>query len=219
MITEHDGLLSDVKDQLDRIISEFQDVSEEEAAYYQSIKRMISVKQQEYDVLKQFNDFNRTIIAMTRMDFSQRLELDNRKDLWAYMAAGLNMLNEELEERVFSKEIVRLAMNQVVHFKPDWVIITTREGVVKFSSKNETAEHLIHCDEKNLIDKKIQNFFATNISFMTSSDKVTKEKMVYLINADSTLIPVNLYVKELRSEYQDVFYYLYLITQVAENKE
>ncbi|GEM_PF-1023111 len=219
MIAEHDGLLSDVKDQLDKIIRELQDVSEDEAAYYQSIKRMISVKQQEYDVLKQFNDFNRAIIAMTRMDFSHRLDVDNRKDLWAYMATSLNMLNEELGERVLSKEIVQLAMNQVVHFKPDWVIITTREGIVKFSSKNEMAGGLINYDEKNLIDKRIQNFFATNISFMTSPDNAMTEKMVYLVNADSTLLPVNLYVKELQSSYQDVFYYLYLITQVAENKE
>ncbi len=219
MIAEHDGLLSDVKDQLDKIIRELQDVSEDEAAYYQSIKRMISVKQQEYDVLKQFNDFNRAIIAMTRMDFSHRLDVDNRKDLWAYMATSLNMLNEELEERVLPKEIVQLAMNQVVHFKPDWVIITTREGIVKFSSKNEMAGGLINYDEKNLIDKRIQNFFATNISFMTSRDNAMTEKMVYLVNADSTLLPVNLYVKELQSSYQDVFYYLYLITQVAENKE
>lgn len=204
MIREHEGLLAAMLEQLERMICELKDISGNEVAYYQAIQKMIAFKLQEYDTFKQLNEFNSIISAMTRLDFSAKLDIDNVDSSRAYIGAGLNILSEELAGRVISKEIVQLALNDIVDTHPDWVLITTKEGIIEFSRRRSGSA--FRFEDKKLLKKRVQNFFTSHISFTAT--------MAYFINDDSTKVPIVLHTKELRSSYQDIVYYLYLLKEV-----
>lgn len=212
MIREHEGLLAAMLEQLERMICELNDISGNEAAYYQSIQKMIAFKLQEYHTLKQLNEFNSIISAMTRLDFSAKLDIRSVNSSWAYIGAGLNILSEELAERVISKEIVQLALNDIADAHPDWVLITTKEGIIQFSSRRSGSA--LRFEDKKLIKKRVQNFFTSHISFTATLNTNDANTMAYFINDDSTKVPIVLHTKELRSRYQDIVYYLYFLKEM-----
>ncbi len=113
-----------------------------------------------------FNEFQRTICLMASLDFSGRLSLNpSLKTFQNLISISLNTLNEELEDKVFPKELVRLTIDKL-GLKNTVIIHTNRDGYIKLFHTDRTdlypdaelfdnlqiGDFVEHMDE---VDKKI----------------------------------------------------------------
>lgn len=81
---------------------------------------------------KYFEEFNKFIISMVALNFSAQLPIcEEAKSVQNVFSLGLNMVNEELKERVISKQLVLLLL-QELNLKNCLVIGTDPEGSINF---------------------------------------------------------------------------------------
>lgn len=79
-----------------------------------------------------FNEFQRIICSMASLDFSSKLPLNpSLKTFQNLISVSLNTLNEELEDKVFPKELVRLTIDKL-ELKNTIIIQADKEGYIKF---------------------------------------------------------------------------------------
>lgn len=78
-----------------------------------------------------FHRFERMMSSMSMLDFSKRLPINStNKSLQNLISHSLNMVNEELEEKVFSKALLDEIMKEL-DLKEKILIVTNYDGIVK----------------------------------------------------------------------------------------
>lgn len=78
-----------------------------------------------------FHRFERMMSSMSMLDFSKRLPISStNKSLQNLISHSLNMVNEELEEKVFSKALLDEIMKEL-DLKDKILIVTNYEGIIK----------------------------------------------------------------------------------------
>ena len=202
------GILSVMQEQLDKIITDSETLNEDDAIYYHAIKKLIDFKLNEDEVKRQFKDFQDVIIATAKMDFSQRIHIENEKDLFSYIACGLNMLNEELEDQAMPKAVHESVMEYVIKEKPDYVILTDASAkIIYISGECDLATGY---SKDQLLNQDIQNLFAYPVHFTNQATGEIKSKEVNMVLSDASLIPVILSLHEIPYYRNQQSYYLYI---------
>lgn len=102
------------------------------------------------DLRENFTIINDLLIRMGKLDFSQRLPINNEEDVYTYLCTALNYLCEELEEKIVPRHY------ETFQLITEGVVITNNEGVIKFS--NKSFSRFIKIEEKDLKGKNIFNF-------------------------------------------------------------
>jgi hypothetical protein len=115
-----------------------------------------------------YNEFQRTICLMASLDFSGRLPLNPAlKTFQNLISVSLNTLNEELEDKVFPKDLVRLTIDKL-GLKNTILIHTNRDGYIK----------LFHTDRTDLYPDS-ESFENLQINaFVEHMDEVEKKMLI-----------------------------------------
>ena len=119
-----DGSLQLLIDQMDLYKNVLVNCSSSDDLYYDTIKCISNLKLLE--LRDNFNEINKFLIQMGKLNFSRRLPLSDNDSITNYIATALNFLCEELEEKYNPKHY------QILDLLTEFVIITDLQGYIKF---------------------------------------------------------------------------------------
>jgi len=72
--------------------------------FHELLKKAIDLKSNHPIIQKRVSEIQDVLVSMMQLDFSRRIIVKNNPDLIDFFANGLNSLNEELQDKVISKE-------------------------------------------------------------------------------------------------------------------
>jgi rsbT co-antagonist protein RsbR len=123
-------------DDLDRIVTRLNGLADK-----------LSAKQEKVDA--RLGELMEMIIALANLDFDKSATIDGKGDLTDAVAAGLNMLSEELR----SSAVSRAYIDNIIASMSDALIVMDLNGVVQ--SVNRAATELLEYGEEELIGGRI----------------------------------------------------------------
>jgi hypothetical protein len=118
---------------------------------------------------EQYNQFFKMLEAMCKLDFSKRISVDTIKTFPNFIAVGLNMVNEELEESVLPKKMIR-ALIEAMDLKNTILVITDPNGLITFLHSDIDEPYF---SEEALLGQGINVFFQED--FQSIDSRLKKE--------------------------------------------
>ncbi len=180
-------------DIFEKFVSDGQVESNKFLYFLNSFKSLLDMKVQTDELTRKFDMLEDVVAAMAEGDFSKRVDLPSTKTLFASLGVLMNVLAEELEDRVIKKHY----LVQTIELLPDPVLITDNDGVIIFSNKLACA--LLNRSLEDVLFLKVANIFATRKQFVTSTfswETVTISNLLQPYNMEP--IPVEIDILELR---------------------
>lgn len=135
------------------ILKKSEEFSPEQRAKLASIFNQIASWTGNHNPEEQYyEDFQNTILAMTQLNFTQRLALtSNIKSIQNFFSVAINTLNEKLQDKVVSNSLLSNLLD-TLSIKDTLVIGTDKNGVINFSK-------IAQKDISNICGKCIDDFF------------------------------------------------------------
>jgi rsbT co-antagonist protein RsbR len=93
------------------------------------------------------------IIALVSFDYQKKAYVSDRNDVFDGMAAGLNMLGEELSVTTVSKAHV----DNIIESMSDLLVVTDRDARIR--TVNQAACDLVGCPRDELVDQHVEALF------------------------------------------------------------
>lgn len=88
---------------------------------------------------KYYTHFSNMIVRMQDFDFSYKFPQQSAQTIFDFVASGLNIVNEELEEKAFQVQGIAIrTFIELLGIKDVSVIITDNKGIIRFIYKDET---------------------------------------------------------------------------------
>jgi len=81
-------------------------ITDRSGSFHDLLRKAIDINGENAVVIKRLEEIQDVFLAMINLDFSNRIAVSDDPDLIDFFANGLNSLNEELNEKVISKEKV-----------------------------------------------------------------------------------------------------------------
>ena len=215
MIT-HSQKLNKIQQELEALISSSKSLDEKDIAYFQAIRNLIDFKLNEDEVKSYFTEVNEVLTSMAQLNFSKRVKVENTKDLFSYLGASINLVNEELEGEILYKNLHTEIVENILGTKADHII--TLDGFSLVTYVDEKLCDLLNYNIDDLIGKNISNILSCeSVSLILDSGLNVKEKEVSLVVRKSKeYIPMKLTVKKIKfakgSEFK-IGGFLYLLKQ------
>lgn len=153
-LVEDPEYLISLQQEINKLIKEGEALSKK-PEIYNALKVIIEQRITEGTFRARFEEINNFIISMAQLDFSKSLDLGDRKDLFSYVASGLNLLSEELGAKVVSNNFVQTLIDK----NSNSIILIDKSGTIKFlntvarSFLNFSIEEIVHKNIETLIDK------------------------------------------------------------------
>ena len=149
-----------IQGQLELFRKEGKNLEEEEQSTIEALQRLIDFETSGNDENNPFKHHEEVVLEWCNLNFTPRLDLSNRKDIFAYMVQLMNMLVEELETKVISKEFHEEIIEEMVNYKPDLIITTDFDLNINFVS--ESCHEILGYKKSHLIGQSILKLFTHN---------------------------------------------------------
>ncbi len=144
-------------------------------------------------------DINQVLMNLAEGDFSTKISLSQQLDGIDAIAAGINMLGEELRSSVVAKDYLDSVLCGIV----DMLIIFTEDFTI--ARVNDKACELLNKSEETLLGQPLESLFAKkNASFVVQLKKLAKQQEpLYNIETSfkiqrTTTLPVTLSLSVLK---------------------
>lgn len=160
-LVENPEYLISLQQEVTRMFEEAE-ASNRKPEIYNALKVIIEQRITEGTFRARFDEINDLIISMAQLDFSKSLDLGDRKDLFSYVASGLNLLSEELGAKVVSNTFVQTLVDK----NTNPVVLIDKSGKIRFLNKaatsflNFSVEEILHRDIHTLLDKDFCSTFS-----------------------------------------------------------
>jgi rsbT co-antagonist protein RsbR len=105
------------------------------------------------EVDQRLREFMDLIVALVSFDYARKARISDQNDLFDGMAAGLNMLGEELAASTVSKAYV----TNILESMDDAVVVADRDG--KVTTANRAAEGLVGRSREDLVGQALDDVF------------------------------------------------------------
>jgi len=170
--------------------------------------------------INDIDEIHNAIIAFANGEFEKRLIARKGEDNRNSLIESINMLGEELEHTVISRNYFSRIYNAV----SDIMIVTNNRGII--TDVNEAAllalkaskEELLNDDIRNYCNKNQKKLIASILDIFTTGKKsITIESE--LNDSEVKNIPVLCTITTIRSESQNIEGYLLLAKDITEKKE
>jgi|GEM_PF-5314589 len=213
----HSQKLSSIQLELEALINNSRSLDEKDIAYFQAIRNLIDFKLNEDEVKTNFAEINDVLTSMAQLNFSKRVKVENTKDLFSYLGASINLVNEELEGEILHKNLHAEIIENVLRTKADHII--TLDGFSLITYIDEKLCDLLNYNIDDIIGKNISTILSCeSVSLILDSGLNVKEKEVFLIGRKSKEeISMKLTVKKIKftkgTEYK-IGGFLYLFSKL-----
>ncbi|GAL83135.1 hypothetical protein MYP_361 [Sporocytophaga myxococcoides] len=135
-LDEH--LLDNLLKEAYQILNHSTDLNEDREKLTNILNNLVYWTNEQNHLENYFNEFQRMICLMASLDFSGRLSLNpSLKTFQNLISVSLNTLNEELEDKVFPKALVRLTIDKL-GLKNTVIIQTNKDGYIKLFHTDRT---------------------------------------------------------------------------------
>jgi len=180
-----DHLLDNLLKEAYQILNNSTDLNEDREKLTSILNNLVYWTNEQNHLEDYFNEFQRVICLMASLDFSGRLSLNpSLKTFQNLISVSLNTLNEELEDKVFPKDLVRRTIDKL-GLKNTIIIQADKNGYIK----------LFHTDRIDLYPNT-ETFDNLLISaFVKNMDEV--EKKILAMGTDQ------IFKVKLKSGYED----------------
>lgn len=181
-------LEKEVKEELEQ-----QQSRSRKSSFYSALDTIIDLKDNVEGVNQNFESILEVFLSMATGDFSKRLEVSNRKNLFSLLAVYINKVNEELAENVVKKHI----LEEALELTPEFAVITDLKGTILYS--NSAACHFLNLTKENVSRLIVANIFESKNQFgvenYTGED--IKDARVNLAPYNQSPFPILLSIKKL----------------------
>src|SRR6185437_4711182 len=175
------------------------------------LKRLVDYKVNEQEFKHQYKEFADMAIAIAKLDFTRKINVENTKDIFSYIATAMNLLSEELEHRAIPKNYLEQTIEYATEINPDFTILSDSNG--KIIAAGVKADSNIGYNASELKGKQVQSLFASDIHYMISEERQFETKEINIFNSKSDLVLVTLYSKELFHDRAETPAYLYMMKE------
>jgi rsbT co-antagonist protein RsbR len=103
---------------------------------------------------RRLSELMEVIIALVSLDYEKKAYVGDKNDVFDGLAAGLNMLGEELSATTVSKAHV----NNIIESMSDLLVVTDREARIR--TVNQAASNLLGYPKEELISQHIEALFS-----------------------------------------------------------
>lgn len=179
-----DPVLSEFQDSLDKILSNFKNLSEDDILYYEAIKKLVDLKLNESEFNDSFKEIEEVMISMGRLDFTKRVPIENSKDLFAFLGSCINLVADELEENAIPKDFLTSSMNILMERKPEVALLANKAGKI-ISASGDTE--LLGYKADKLTNSKIQGVLTIDLQFTAENLGQIVDKEIHYINPNHEL--------------------------------
>jgi signal transduction histidine kinase len=149
--------LTNIGNQVDRLLQENNHLDIDQVAHLKTIQNIIVNNLNTNRPESIFDGYNKVILEWARLNFTPRLKIGDEKDIFEYINLMLNLIIEEIEHAVVSRDYYEETLEELVLVKPDFVITTDIFGVIKFSTS--TTEEFLGFTKQDLLAMPIQEIF------------------------------------------------------------
>jgi len=120
---------------------------------FQMTNELLETKIQCDELINKFDILSQVVNSVAKGDFSKRVEIPGTNTMFANLGLLLNMLAEELEEKVVKKHYVYEAIELI----DDAVIMTNNQDVIIFA--NSRAGLMLNRPIHDMLQLKVANIF------------------------------------------------------------
>ncbi len=205
MINQLDDLDNILK-QLDVLVSDKGPDALAPKQMQQVVQQIVELKHAHQGIRRQFDLYQEVIMAMASLDFTKRIPLGNTSDMFQYFATSLNMLNEELADKVVSSLFPAVLMEE----SDDIILITDGNGVL--TQYNTHVSKRFGYGETELIGRPIDQILGAADVEINHTDK--EKNRVCLLAKDHELVEVNLKIRTISNDNGIVIQKIYLCSFV-----
>jgi len=195
--------LQGIKSKIDEILAS-DNLTREKAEFYKVLKSIISLKIDSEELQYKFGKFEKVFTAMAIGDFSERMDIPNRKSLFSYMGVSVNAVIEELKVNVVKKQY----LEELLEYIPHIAIVTDTTGAIMFV--NAVASKVLRKPNAELVSLLIANIFKSKNQFGVIDSFPPFEDVKSEINYFDSIQEVSLTVKEVHDRLGQVDGYLYI---------
>jgi signal transduction histidine kinase len=187
-----------------RLIGE-ENTSDPEAKFYEILRTVISLKIDSVELNHKFEAINIVLTALAIGDFSQKVNVPNRKNIFSHLGTSINAVIDELKVNVVKTPYLEAS----IEFISDIAIITNKEGGISFV--NSVTLKVLEKRKEYLIDLRIANIFESKTQFGISNPDFNKfENIPVKIDYFNVKKDVNLTVKQIFNKLGELDGYLYI---------
>jgi hypothetical protein len=118
-------------DEANQILKDEMDLRNKKEKLGSLLEEVMQWNNEENKIGDFYNQFSEMISCMQNLDFSKKLTPGKPKSIQNLLALGLNMLNEDLQEKVFPLQMVH-AIIEAIDLKNTLVLVTDNRGTITF---------------------------------------------------------------------------------------
>ena len=161
----------------------------------EALEKILLLRNSQDKIQKAFNNFSEVATSIMELDFSKRSilppSLRDNANLFNYFSQTLNMINEELEQRVISKKITDNIITQLSDLSfnnsSSFVIVTDKKGFITFV--NNSIEETSGLKSEQWYGREITSIFEDGKAI---GEKLTTENQIKDLSVNLSLNNGNL---------------------------
>lgn len=105
------------------------------------------------EVEQRMDDIVDIVASLASLNFTETISISDKSDIFDILAAGLNMLGEELQKSVVSRSF----LNSIIDSMSDLLIVGSSDGIIELI--NPAALDLLKYDRSELLGKPVSRIF------------------------------------------------------------
>jgi signal transduction histidine kinase len=133
--------------------------SDDKLSFYKAIKLVINLKLNVDEFNERFQEFEELFTSIAMGDFSKRMDIPNRKNLFTYMASSINAVIDEQEVNLIKKQYLETCIEKINEI----ALITNKKGTIQFA--NEKAATVFNRNKSDLLKLFVANLFESQLQF------------------------------------------------------
>jgi len=106
------------------------------------------------NLYKRFQDFEQAIIAMAKLDFSNKLEVSNGDTAMDHLASILNMLTDELKYKTINKFYLQSILDSLSAI----ALLVNIKGEILFANNSAKNKLIPENSDKNIVGENVHKF-------------------------------------------------------------
>ncbi|MBX9850653.1 MAG: hypothetical protein K2X86_02735 [Cytophagaceae bacterium] len=190
--------------ELENLLSD-ENISSEKADFYKALRTVISLKTDSEELNYKFEEIHKVFTAIAIGDFTQRIDVPNRKNIFSHLGTSINAIVEELKVNVVKKQYLEASLEYIPHI----AIITDKEGTIKFA--NSLTYKILGKTKEYILKLRIANIFESQTQFGILNPKSNSfEDITVKITYFDRSFNVSLSVKEIYNKLDQKDGYLYI---------
>jgi signal transduction histidine kinase len=209
---KNDSTLVNIQDSLDSILSNLKNLEEDDILYYEAIKKLVDLKLNEGDFNERLKEIENVMLALGKLDFTKRVQIENSKDLFTFLGSCINLVAEELEANAIPKEFLTSSMNILLRRKPEVALLADQHGKIISASGNT---EILGYKQDKLTNSKIQGVLTIDLQFTAENLGNIEDVEIHYINPNHELASALISIDKIEHPTEvDQTHYLYSFKQI-----